>query len=137
MKSKATAYILWCGSLLGFCGLHRFYIGKVWTGLLWLFTLGLLGIGQLIDLFTLSGQVDEVNVKRGYGPAGQSNTQKNNQNVVVNVQAPSDSSSGESGSSSAENGNQTDQLERLAKMLEKGHITEEEFKKQKEKLFNS
>jgi TM2 domain-containing membrane protein YozV len=137
MKSKTTAYILWCGGFFGLCGLHRFYIGKVGTGLLWLFTLGLLGIGQLIDLFTLGGQVDEVNVKRGYGPAGQSNTQKSNQNVVVNVQAPSGSSGDESGSSGTEEENKADQLERLTKMLEEGHITEEELKKQKEKLFNS
>lgn len=135
MKSKTTAYILWCGGLIGFCGLHRFYIGKVGTGLLWLFTLGLVGVGQLIDLFTLGGQVDEVNVKRGYGPGGQSNTQKNNQNVVVNVQAPSDSS--DDASSNAEKGSQGGQLERLVEMLEEGHITEEEFEQEKEKLFNS
>jgi TM2 domain-containing membrane protein YozV len=129
MKNKTTAYILWCGGLFGLCGLHRFYIGKVGTGLLWLFTLGLVGIGQLIDLFTLSGQVDEVNVKRGYGPGGQSNTQKSNQNVVVNVQAPSGSSDDESASSNAKGG--------LVEMHEQGHITEEEFKQQKEKLLNS
>ena len=94
-------------------------------------------MGQLFDLFTLGGQVDEVNVKRGYGPGGQSNTQKNNQNVVVNVQAPSDSSNGESTSSNSKKDNQADQLERLVEMLEEGHITEEEFKQQKEKLLNS
>ncbi|MGA7305865.1 MAG: NINE protein [Rhodothermales bacterium] len=63
MKEKGTAYILWAGCLLGVCGLHRFYIGKIGTGLIWLFTLGLLGIGQLIDLFTLGGQVDMANLK--------------------------------------------------------------------------
>lgn len=131
MKSKTTAYILWCGGLVGLCGLHRFYIGKVGTGLLWLFTLGLLGVGQLIDLFTLGGQVDEVNVRRGYGPGG--NTQKSNQNVVVNVQTPSESG----GDEDSKQADQTSQLERLVKLHEEGHLTEEEFEQQKQELFNS
>ena len=64
MKEKGTAYIFWAGCLIGICGLHRFYIGKVGTGLLWLFTFGLFGVGQFIDLFTLGGQVDVANLKR-------------------------------------------------------------------------
>lgn len=83
MKSKGTAYFLWCGCFIGFCGLHRLYIGKIGTGLIWLFTLGLLGVGQFIDLFTLGGQVDVANLKQGAG------VQQNvAQNVVVNVQTP-------------------------------------------------
>jgi hypothetical protein len=57
------AYICWCACLVGICGMHRFYIGKIGTGLLWVFTFGLLGIGQFIDLFTLGGQVDTYNIK--------------------------------------------------------------------------
>jgi TM2 domain-containing membrane protein YozV len=46
---------------LGVFGVHRFYMGKVWTGILYFFTGGLLGLGWLYDLWTLNQQVDEVN----------------------------------------------------------------------------
>lgn len=48
--SKLMGYILW---LVGFTGAHRFYFGKPVTGTIWFFTLGLLGIGWLIDLFLI------------------------------------------------------------------------------------
>lgn len=48
--SLTVGYILW---LFGFLGAHRFYYGKKWTGLLWLLTGGLLGIGWLVDLFLM------------------------------------------------------------------------------------
>jgi TM2 domain-containing membrane protein YozV len=48
--SKTIGYILW---LFGFIGAHRFYYGKPVTGTIWFFTLGLLGIGWLIDLFLI------------------------------------------------------------------------------------
>ena len=48
-------------TFLGYLGAHRFYMGKIVTGLLWLFTGGLLGFGWLYDLCTLNGQVDEIN----------------------------------------------------------------------------
>ncbi len=48
--SKTIGYILW---IFGFTGSHRFYYGKPVTGTIWFFTLGLLGIGWLIDLFLI------------------------------------------------------------------------------------
>lgn len=39
--------------LLGPFGGHRFYVGKVGTGVLFLFTAGILGIGWVIDIFTV------------------------------------------------------------------------------------
>lgn len=50
--SKAVGYLLW---IFGFLGAHRFYYGKPVTGTIWFFTLGLLGIGWLIDLFLIPG----------------------------------------------------------------------------------
>lgn len=57
----STAWILLGFACLGIFGVHRFYQGKVLTGLLYLFTLGLFGFGFLYDLFTLNGQLDELN----------------------------------------------------------------------------
>lgn len=35
--------------LLGYLGMHRFYEGKIWTGILWLCTGGLCGVGIIVD----------------------------------------------------------------------------------------
>ena len=48
--SKTLGYLLW---LFGFTGAHRFYYGKPFSGALWFFTFGLLGIGWLVDLFLI------------------------------------------------------------------------------------
>ncbi len=48
--SVFLGYVAW---LFGFIGLHRFYYGKTLTGILWFFTLGLLFIGWIIDLFLI------------------------------------------------------------------------------------
>lgn len=36
--------------IFGICGLHRFYAGKVFTGILQLITVGFFGIWQVIDI---------------------------------------------------------------------------------------
>jgi TM2 domain-containing membrane protein YozV len=64
MKSKGIAYVLWLLSIFGWLGFHRFYLGKVGTGILWIITGGVCGIGALIDLFTLGGQVEQRNTKQ-------------------------------------------------------------------------
>jgi TM2 domain-containing membrane protein YozV len=42
--------------LVGFLGVHRFYVGKTGTGILMLLTFGGLGIWQLIDLIIIATQ---------------------------------------------------------------------------------
>ncbi len=46
---------------LGVFGAHRFYMGKMLTGLLWLFTGGIFGIGWLYDFLTLNQQISDAN----------------------------------------------------------------------------
>ena len=46
---------------LGIFGINRFYMGKWLSGLLWLVTGGLFGIGYIYDLFMLNEQVDAIN----------------------------------------------------------------------------
>lgn len=55
MENRSThsvliGYLAW---IFGFMGAHRFYYGKTLTGILWFFTLGLLFIGWIIDLFLI------------------------------------------------------------------------------------
>lgn len=49
---------------LGIFGIHRFYMGKVLTGILWLVTGGLFGIGYIYDTLTLNDQLSELNGHR-------------------------------------------------------------------------
>jgi TM2 domain-containing membrane protein YozV len=58
-------YLLW---IFGFLGAHRFYYGKPVTGTIWFFTLGLLGIGWLIDLFLIPGMDREADLRFRTGP---------------------------------------------------------------------
>ncbi|MET0389866.1 MAG: TM2 domain-containing protein [Polyangiales bacterium] len=48
-------------TFLGVFGAHRFYIGKWFSGALWLLTLGLFGFGYLYDYWTLNEQVSTAN----------------------------------------------------------------------------
>ena len=67
--STVVAYALWALGGFGALGFHRFYMRKVPTGLLWMFTGGLGYVGAIYDFFTLSGQVHEANMRAGYREA--------------------------------------------------------------------
>ncbi len=51
-------------TFLGVFGIHRFYMGKWGTGLLYLITLGLFGIGLIYDFWTLNSQISERNLSK-------------------------------------------------------------------------
>ncbi len=62
VKSYTLCWILL--TFLGIFGIHRFYLGKWVTGLIWLFTGGLFLLGLLYDLWTLNEQIDDKNCGR-------------------------------------------------------------------------
>ena len=61
MRSTGMAYLLWSLWFLGFAGIHRFYLGKPISGLIWFLTWGLFGMGQIFDLLLIPGMVEEKN----------------------------------------------------------------------------
>lgn len=81
-KEKERMKISYLLNVLGFLGftggLHRLYNGKVATGLLWMFTLGLFGFGQFVDLFLIPNMVEEremkLRLKAGLSPFGVAQT---------------------------------------------------------------
>ena len=62
MKSIVVTYLLWLLGGFGVLGLHRFYLGRWVTGLIWLLTGGVFFVGALIDLFLIPGQVQLENL---------------------------------------------------------------------------
>ena len=63
--SAAIGYILW---IFGFLGVHRFYFGKPISGTIYFFTLGLLFIGWIIDLFLIPSMEREADIRFTSGP---------------------------------------------------------------------
>ncbi|MGE5838639.1 MAG: NINE protein [Deltaproteobacteria bacterium] len=58
--SKAIGYVLW---IFGFTGSHRFYYGRPVTGTIYFFTLGLLLIGWIVDLFLIPSMDREADIR--------------------------------------------------------------------------
>ena len=63
MRSTGVAYLLWLTCLVGLSGTHRIYSGRYISGIIWIFTFGFFGIGQLIDLALIPSMVEDKNLK--------------------------------------------------------------------------
>lgn len=63
--SVLMGYLLW---IFGFMGSHRFYYGRQISGAIWFFTLGLLFVGWIIDLFLIPGMARDADRRFVEGP---------------------------------------------------------------------
>lgn len=62
---KSLGYVLW---IFGFTGSHRFYYGRPISGTVYFFTLGLLGVGWIIDLFLIPRLDRQADLRFQAGP---------------------------------------------------------------------
>ena len=103
---------------LGYLGIHRFYVGKIGTGILWLLTGGCLGIGALVAIIMI---------------ATETFTDDQNKRVVQDQRknprpayAYADSTA-----TKAPREDVLDQLEKLAKLRDSGAIAQAEYEEKK------
>lgn len=55
-KERNIALILAILGIFGVAGIHRMYVGKIGTGILWLITWGCLGIGTIVDIVMIASR---------------------------------------------------------------------------------
>lgn len=65
---EGLGFALWALWIAGLAGIHRIYLGKYGTGILYLLTFGLFGIGQIVDLFRMKTLVRDANIREGFLP---------------------------------------------------------------------
>ena len=66
-EHRTWLIVLLLCALVGTLGIHRFYVGKIWTGILMLLTVGGFGIWVIIDLiWIVTGKFTDVNGRRIY-----------------------------------------------------------------------
>ncbi|MBQ3494689.1 MAG: TM2 domain-containing protein [Clostridia bacterium] len=68
MSEKSWILTLLLCIFFGYLGIHRFYAGKIWTGLLYLFTGGLFGLGYVIDFIIICVGAFDDKQKRAIRP---------------------------------------------------------------------
>ena len=108
---------------LGGLGIHRFYVGKIGTGILWLLTGGCLGIGALVDIIMIATESFADDDNRLIVQ----DSRKNPRTVYATVNAqPTKSARDEA----------LDQLEKLAKLRDSGAISAEEYEQKKAALMD-
>ena len=62
MEGKINYNVAWVLlTFLGLFGIHRFYMGKWFTGILYLCSAGIFGIGYIYDYWTLNDQITVIN----------------------------------------------------------------------------
>ena len=69
-RSLGLTYLFWAMGLFGLNGVHRFYCRKPVSGGIWLMSLGIVGIGQMVDLFLIPSMVEEANRSLLQQPTG-------------------------------------------------------------------
>jgi TM2 domain-containing membrane protein YozV len=67
LPKKSSWVTFWLDMFFGFLGVHRFYLGHIGMGFLYLFTFGFFMIGAIVDLFLAWKITRNVNEQRGYG----------------------------------------------------------------------